>query len=212
MPRQEWISRRTISFAHFIEGPPYPTVQLDRLCNCEIRPHDSWPRYNCDSVNPPHSLLYISKSIGNEVASIFWTENTFSVCRNEIGGLSVLKSIPKSRLATITSLVVRLNCCGSCCNCENPACRDWSHPICESAFCDPLQREDTDFELMLGKWRSFCQYLAPRITPKQLQLYVICDSADVATAEEIVKPLLLLPLLKECSIRLGRIEIGRAHV
>jgi len=54
--------------------------------------------------------------------------------------------------------------------------------------------------------RSVIGYLIPRIEPKKLNLYLVCDSADIQSARGIAGPLLQLPLLKDCAIRFGRID------
>jgi hypothetical protein len=54
--------------------------------------------------------------------------------------------------------------------------------------------------------RSIIQYLIPRIEPKKLKLYLVCDSADIQSTGDIAGPLLQLPPLKDCTIRFGRIH------
>lgn len=59
---------------------------------------------------------------------------------------------------------------------------------------------------MLEEWYCAVKYIAPFIQPNCLQIFLICDTAEITAAEAVVKPLLdgTIPTLGECNIRLSQ--------
>ena len=55
-------------------------------------------------------------------------------------------------------------------------------------------------------------HLAQYIQPSQLRLSVICDTLGDATAMQIAQPLLKLPILAHCSLRLGQTPNTVFHI
>ena len=110
-PAEQDICARSQSLSHFLDGPlPWPKIYLNRRCPCMEIHGQYYDWCKCDAL--PYRLLYVSRFVAEEVSSIFYSENYFSVCRSEIGGLSVLLSLPPKAIGWITSLSIRLNICG----------------------------------------------------------------------------------------------------
>jgi hypothetical protein len=74
---------------------------------------------------------------------------------------------------------------------------DCGHTV--SLAAPPTKGEESDFL----KWKRFCNQLASVLEPKRLKLWLICEVTDMDTAKKYMTPLLRLPELRECAIRLG---------
>jgi hypothetical protein len=104
-------------------------------------------------------------------------------------------------------LTIRVNvssCENSCSGGQGYLCGKISY-LCRSLISHDAalgHLSDTD-QLVLSQWQRICAQLARSIQPGKLALYVICDCADAATAQIVIKPPLLLPALRDCGIRLA---------
>lgn len=115
-PTEPNITERSRTLSHFLDGClPQPQVQLNRHCECIYHTFNAdydirgfWT-YICRCTPLPCQLLYVSKSISDEVSSIFYSENHFSVFQDSLGGFSTLISLPKSALADLRCLSICLN-------------------------------------------------------------------------------------------------------
>jgi len=85
--------------------------------------------------------------------------------------------------------------------------KSW-HPCGQSVvFCArPLDRYDRS---IIEEWRSAARHLALNMQPSGLTLTFVCNANDVETANnvktanDLVEPLMRMPPLKECAIRLA---------
>ena len=68
----------------------------------------------------------------------------------------------------------------------------------------PLSKTHPGAQDVILEWKVLVDRLAPCIQLSQLRLSVLCDTLDYATAKQIAKPWLGLPILAECAIHLGR--------
>ena len=150
-------------------------------------------------------LLYVSRAVYREVSSILYGRNRFTICRSKAGGLSALHKLRPDTLASMTFLSIRLNARGSFPGTSGSDCHciDWN-PRCIYAVGDPLlgmvSRHDRS---VISEWRILCQRIAPHVQPSHLKLCLICDVKDYTTAQDILTPLMAMPTLKECSIRVS---------
>jgi hypothetical protein len=53
------------------------------------------------------------------------------------------------------------------------------------------------------QWHQLCLRLAESVQPRKLALYVECDCRDLDTARMMAKPLVMLPTLRDCALRLA---------
>ena len=141
--------------------------------------------------------------------SILYSENKFRICASDHRGLLPLSTLGPKALAYLTSLSVRLNACqcvpGHCCKASEYRCNICSsHWICDRGFDHPLGRISRHDRSLISEWNQVSSRIAAYIQPSRLRLFVGCDTIDHETAKEVVRPLLEMPLLKECSIRLGQ--------
>ena len=156
----------------------------------------------------PYRLLYVSRVISAEVLSILYSENKFRVCRTKPEGLLPLQRLGPKPLASMTSLCVGLDACRCF---KVPRTSAGSRRIRNECIAHPASGQDGPLgkisrydRSVISEWRRLCGYIARHIPQSQLKLTVLCDTADYETAEEVVKPLLGLPTLQDCSIRLGQ--------
>ena len=212
-----WKLSRSESLLYFLEGLfPYPAPRgVPRICPaCHYINHaDPW---DCRCEPLPFQLLFISQVIRDEVLSLFYSESFFCACRAELGGLSGLFSFTKKALSQITSLTIRVNICSPTEDKEighTMLTNDWS--ACDYTTCQAPRSEDilqtSDYSKdprnqeqtrTMAEWSCLCSHIAASIVPNRLRLSVACNTDDVV-AKEFLGPLMSLPQLRECSIRLG---------
>lgn len=163
----------------------------------------------CSCPPLPISLLYVSRTISDEVSSILYSENKFTISRSGSWGLRPLRRLSRHAIQSVRSLTIILNHC-SCVfqygRTTYPlmfAC----HPTCRTygLHDKPLGSVARQDRTVLQEWQVILQILANNIKPRSLRLSFICDTRDLQTARGIVESLGCLPLLRDCSIRLGQI-------
>lgn len=54
------------------------------------------------------------------------------------------------------------------------------------------------------EWHCTIEDMSKHIPPSQLQLFLVCDVEDIEIVKKVLRPLLKLPVLASCNIRLGR--------
>ena len=161
----------------------------------------------CTCEPLPYRLLYVSRVISDEVSSILYAENKFIICRHNPRGLFPLQRLGPKALASIGDLCVGLNVCP--CTGDHPA---WAADrYCEACNSPPPGRSNKPLgsilrreRLIISEWSGLINRIATHSLRSHLELVLICDVADYETAEEVVKPLLMMPTLKDCSIRLAQ--------
>jgi len=164
-----------------------------------------YPECKCDLL--PYQLLYTSNTIAEEVSTIFYSENDFSIYRTGIGGLSSISRLPPQALGRIKSLSICLNFFDER-GCEfGPGSGGKSERLFSNA-----KRHDE--RTALKEWQLLCQLLVSHLEIQSnfLKLFITCDVADFEIAEEFMRPLLHLPILKECSVRLGSPFINQSQL
>src|SRR3569833_1284121 len=162
----------------------------------------------------PIGLLLVCIAIHNEAHAVFYGQNKFLLRGHSASDLDSLACVSSSALAAMNSLVLRLNCwpcpnghddtgfrstrvqgtTPTCVNCGTPFSRG------DAAWTDanPTTRE------LIPEWESLCNRLSSSVSAGKLRLTLICDVQDLASGKRIVRPLLSLPTLAACTIRLGR--------
>lgn len=139
----------------------------------------------------PLSLFSINRLINDEVSQIFYGENQFAITPRPPKGLRVLERFSDSALSKFKSLIIRLNltsCVNVCCGSQEGRCNSASVPD----------------HLTISQWKQICARFSKSIQPGKLSLYIICDCEDRQTADMIISPLLTLPLLQDCGLRLAK--------
>ncbi|MCJ1259163.1 hypothetical protein MMC24_006999 [Lignoscripta atroalba] len=155
----------------------------------------------------PTQLLFISHAIHDEVSSILYSENKFRICRSNYRGLSALQNLTSQALASLTSLSIRLNKCSCVADhqCDNPwdRCRS-CHAACKRGDDEPISKSTANGKAILQDWNLLADRIATNIQPSRLKLSLICDTINSDTAKDTVEPLIKMPTLAECAIRLGQ--------
>ncbi|MCJ1482669.1 hypothetical protein MMC06_002835 [Schaereria dolodes] len=78
------------------------------------------------------------------------------------------------------------------------------HHNCKIGRDQPISKFTVEGQAIIREWGVLVRRLKTNIKAHQLNLSVICDTLDYQTAEDIVGPLLELPLLTDCAVRLGQ--------
>ncbi|OJJ80194.1 uncharacterized protein ASPGLDRAFT_881991 [Aspergillus glaucus CBS 516.65] len=104
-------------------------------------------------------------------------------------------------------LTIHLNV--SSCEQGAPCCR--GHRVlhdydCDSYYGKPLGPSVSKLFMyaMLFEWYCAIEEMSKHIPPSQLQLFLVCDVEDIDIAKKVLRPLLKLPILANCNIRLSR--------
>lgn len=148
------------------------------------------------------NLLYTCRAIHDEVLFILYSENSFSLHYCRSGFKSLLRLGPQA-LSSMTRLEISLR------RVIRRSCRHESFEGYGSHIYhflkfhkEPLQRGE---EQIIDDWSSAAKHLFSRILPNRLNFGLICDTDefDMDVAHRIVRPFLICPPLKECSIRLS---------
>lgn len=174
--------------------------------------------FDCICPKLPMALLGVCRTIYRETFEMLYRENRFRICQTQRRGLTPLRQVSPRAVALLRTLSIRLNRC--CCFGDGPCELESLHPdvysFCRSCHGGCRGGDDAPLYLpceavalshqhdLLTTWREVVGYLAQNIQPGKLRLSVICDCTDEATAELITQPLLALPTLAACDIRLGR--------
>ena len=159
----------------------------------------------CDPL--PVSLLFVSHAVNEEVLSILYSENAFTIGRSDHWGLKPVRNLSKRALACLRSLTIRLSNC-SCLyrygwtgGLQVPSCTTLceGHGLHDKAIGGSARQD----RAVLQEWADLVLLMACSISPAQLSLSLVCDTKARDAAQQATTPLHQLPLLRKCAIRLG---------
>jgi hypothetical protein len=192
----------------------YPAEQPDCLYRQRKAGHErsrnsSQPDCICPKL--PTQLLFVSRAIHADAFLVFHSQNKFVLRAHAANNLTRLRELNIRALSMINSLLIRLKCWPclrgheetqinsddnslNCINCRTPMV----------AGAPTLSSSDQTGQDTIREWDTLCRYLSLAISPGQLRFTLICDVADLDTGKQVIEPLLRLPTLKQCTIRLGR--------
>jgi hypothetical protein len=181
-----------------------------------------WGLRKYEEQNPPSplpvSLLLVCKVVSQEAQDMLYGTNCFAISQRDPGGLRGLERLSRRAIRNLRTLLIHITPC----TCLAPHCtktlRRLPH-IAESfnelafrgCFASPSKRlhdrrlsntSRTDRRI-LKQWERVCHRLAEHIVPDQLTLYIVCHVESRPVAEQIIRPLLQLPGLRNCGICLG---------
>lgn len=175
--------------------------------------------FDCICPPLPMALLLVNQQIREEAVAMLFSKNKFRIARTARHGLGPLLSLSPHALRSLASLSIKLNYAscipGHTCQVQDPddvqkQCY-WCHQHCRIGFDTPLSNGTPDADAAIEQWKAVVEKLAQHITPAQLRLAVICDTADVESATAISQTLLLLPRLAACSLRLAQTAESHLH-
>ncbi|PSS10877.1 hypothetical protein M430DRAFT_180225 [Amorphotheca resinae ATCC 22711] len=180
-------------------------LYIQRKTGCHISIDRERP--DCVCAKLPTQLLFVSRAIHAETFSIFYGQNKFVLRAQVADDLTPLRELSIHALSAMTSLLIRLKC-WPC-----PRGHEESRP--DGLFCltcgtptllgtAALSSTDQTGRDLVREWGTLCRYLSSAISPGQLRFTFICDVEDLDTGRQVIEPLLGLPTLKQCNIRLGR--------
>lgn len=196
-------------------GASMPCWQLKRLDGLWGTRAPGTPMCACPRL--PLELLRVCRRVHDEALNVLLRTNRF-VVRARAGHPEMLAPlaahIPETQLARMTGLLVRLNCwpCPwghdetrtsprrspeNCCLCA-----------AHSSEADPALSRSSAGLRMLDAWELVCARIGSGLRPGQLDLTLICDvdpADDGYVTSRLLDPLkCYLPLLRSCTLRLGR--------
>lgn len=159
---------------------------------------DSWPRLKL-TLN----LLLVSRIVSKEVEQLLFSENELIAARgcsdHQLQSLTILSD---NALASFKVLTVSIRFEGEAnCHCEYLACCNCSgkktrrgKPLSITSRCD---------RQVISRWRSVVRRLAA-CASSDLCLKIYCDTEDLTTAREVVRPLEEMPTIRSFAIRLAK--------
>jgi hypothetical protein len=174
-------------------------------------------------------LFLVCRVVSIETRRLVYSRNKFVVHRCAPNGLQILSHFSPSTLSWLTSLRIEINTAITThtwnnrhfeknrrefcnCYCNEPAL--YSEPALYNGYryctCHksdkPIQLSSYRGKQALEEFHEIIRLLSRFIKPGQLDLGVICDSEDVATAETFADAMNGLPQLQDCSIRFSIIS------
>ncbi|GAB0136165.1 hypothetical protein EsDP_00004477 [Epichloe bromicola] len=179
-----------------------------------LHERDCVPTCRCAPL--PVALVYISRAISQEVLRILYSQNSFTISKSHASGLRPLKNLSTASLSCLRVLTVRLNNCECIYRGAFQPQRDMQgpeahglfscHPQCQYyGFHDrPLQSRARQHAAVLQEWQDVACRLAAHCRLDSLRLDFVCDTEDLATAQDVVDRLSPIKKLEACSIRLSR--------
>ncbi|CAG8951697.1 hypothetical protein HYFRA_00005497 [Hymenoscyphus fraxineus] len=164
------------------------------------------PDCQCPKL-PLLRLLLVSRAFYQDVFQAFYSRNRFAIRIHDARGFENFH-VGRRIQGTLTSLLVRLNCWPCPRGHEEIGGDDGMRcGICkyDSRNADPaMDSTSRAGDDLLHWWRWFAKGLESSILSRYLDLTLICDVVDRTSGLAVVEPLLTLPTLKGCTIRLGR--------
>ena len=162
---------------------------------------DTWP--SAADCAFSYSLLLSCRAIYTEASSAVYSTNRFFIRYRDSRSLQPLRNLTPHSLSLLTHLTVHLNV--SSCEKGNPCCK--AYPV-RSKSCNyhdkPLRLSSSSRHPILSEWRSTVECIKAHLKPGRLHLHLVCDVVDIETARQAAFPLLSIPTLASCAIRLSR--------
>lgn len=161
----------------------------------------TWPSaVECAST---FSLLLSCHTIYAEASSVIYSTNRFFIRYRDSRSLQPLRNLTPHSLSLLTHLTVHLNV--SSCEKGDPCCK--AVPA-RPKTCDnhdkPLRLSPSSRHRVLSEWRSAVESIKAYLKPGRLHLHLVCDVVDIAMARQAALPVLRIPPLASCAIRLSR--------
>ena len=161
----------------------------------------TWPSaVDCASS---YSLLLSCRAIYTEVFSAIYSTNRFFLRYQDSGSLQPLRKLTPQSLSVLTHLTVHLNV--SSCERGKPCCKAQpENPDGPDYHDEPLRLSPSSCHPILSEWQSTVECIKAHLKPGRLHLHLVCDVVDIETARQAVHPLLNIPTLASCAIRLSQ--------
>ena len=161
----------------------------------------TWPSaVECASS---YNLLLSCRAIYTEVSSAVYSTNRFFLRYQDSGSLQPLRNLTPHSLSVLTHLTVHLNV--SSCERGKPCCKAQpENPDGPDHHEELLRLSPSSRHPILTEWQSTIECIKAHLKPGRLHLYLVCDVVDIETARQAALPLLSIPTLASCSIRLSR--------
>ena len=169
------------------------------------QPEDDSSIWSIDTVywSFSHSLLLSCRAIYTEVSSAVYSTNRFFLRYQDFGSLQPLRNLTPQSLSVLTHLTVHLNV--SSCERGKPCCKvQPENPDGPDHHDKPLRLSPSSCHPILSEWQHTVECIKPHLKPGRLHLQVVCDVVDIETARQTALPLLSIPTLASCSIRLSQ--------
>lgn len=177
-----------------------------------------------------HGLLLSCRDIHAEAAALLYSANRFVIHYTDPASFEPLFALTAPALSSIAALKIVLNqaSChqrlrrrreGDCCHSGGSTCEQFHYygqhqlPLLTPAF-EGDDDPGAAAQALLGEWHAAVSHLSSHMTPRRLELSLVCDidsqhEEAVAIANSVVEPLRLLPLLRSCHIRLCKTPDSR---
>lgn len=174
-----------------------------------------------------HGLLLSCQTIYKEASALLYRHNRFIIRYWETKSLAALRRLTPYALSNLTFLKVVLNQASchhkrprvwhedemdTCHDSHNRNDEDGADRAFDPRLCNaPLEAHQPDAKILLAEWQSTVEYVSSHISPKSLELSLVCDvhHDDIEAARSAVRPFSLFPELRNCHIRLSRVPTSQ---
>ncbi|KAF4549207.1 Hypothetical protein D9617_23g006220 [Elsinoe fawcettii] len=163
-----------------------------------------------NSMGPTKSLLLTCQHVYREISQYMYGRYSLRV----EGDPSPLLSLRPAYVSQVKMLTINIHtstCEGEHWDSEAGCCRPSTEQPCprESKHSKPLASTDPACRTVLEHWMEVVELLSKYVTADRLDFYFICDVSDYCLALQFASPLLALPQMRFCEIRLGAIHEPR---
>ncbi|KAG6365413.1 hypothetical protein INS49_007024 [Diaporthe citri] len=182
----------------------------------------TYEEHGLNGIHGFHGLLLSCRTIYKEASALLYSHNRFIIRYWEKESLAPLRNLTPSSLSKLTYLKIVLN--QASCHHKSPTVwNEDSMDVChdsrrrddeggtDQAFdpvlCNaPLKIDQPRAKILFAEWHGTVAYMASHISPKTLELSVVCDvhHDDMEAARHAADPISLFPELRNCHIRLCR--------
>jgi hypothetical protein len=142
-----------------------------------------------------HDLLLTCRTFYTDIHPILYSTNVFYIRYRDKENLERLRILSPDTIALLTQLTVYLN---DSCHYVHPE-HISNHNSVESD--KPLE---ASCQATLFEWQRAASHIVAHVKLSTLRFFLVCDSANVETAEAVVEPLRIAPTLADCRIRLAQ--------
>lgn len=148
------------------------------------------------SISTSRALMLTCRVVHAESSLLFYSTNSFIIRFHRSGDLEGLRVLRPSLLHALTSLTVQLNVADGHLDPRHAPAN------CPESDDDLLQASSPFAQCLLSEWENTAHDISSHTKSSTLSFGLICDVADIKTAQLVVAPLRYFRPLFACQIRL----------
>ncbi|TVY49540.1 hypothetical protein LOCC1_G000341 [Lachnellula occidentalis] len=142
-----------------------------------------------------HDLILTCRTFYTDILPILYSTNAFYIRYRDKGNLERLRILSPHIIAHLTQLRIHLN--------ESSQNRNPPYYPVDLRCLDDRPPLEASSHAVLEEWQTTASHIVAHMKPSTLRFFLICDSANIETAETVIKPLRTAPNFADFRIRLS---------